>query len=363
MKILKLLQDAGHQAYLVGGCVRDLLLGLHPKDFDISTSATLEQVRRIVPGSTIIGRRFPLVLVRRRDRQFEIASFESVSLDAVRRDFTVNGIFYDPIEHDILDQVGGMNDIKAKVIRMIGDPHERLLEDPLRSLRALRFRNKLGFAIEEKLREEIFCCSQSLSETPLPRKREDYLKALKLKNSLAFLLEMWDLGLIHNCFPSLVPILEAPDGLEEFITHYLFYQDFVWNEWNEVSRESWHYFFPLVATYWDGLGAKNVIDLKATDSEGSESDDVEEEETDEVADDFVRKELGIFRAEHAMILGLYRLSHTLPSSRVFAKRGQRRKEALLRQPFFKQAVRLAHQDQRLDWSEWRYWLSVFRGES
>ena len=174
--IVDRLQRAGHPTYLVGGCVRDLLAGIHPKDFDIATSAHPEQVRKLIRGSYIIGRRFQLVLVKRGDTQFEVATFRRMALpeeinpnetsysdnffgtpqeDAQRRDFTINGLFYDPIKDELIDYVGGIKDIELGLIRMIGDPDIRLKEDPIRILRAIRLSHKLRFSIEQKLRESI----------------------------------------------------------------------------------------------------------------------------------------------------------------------------------------------------------------
>ncbi|MEY4617528.1 MAG: poly(A) polymerase, partial [Pseudomonadota bacterium] len=202
------LQKAGFQTYLVGGCVRDLLAGIHPKDYDIATSAHPEQVRKIIRGSYIIGKRFQLVLVKRGIHQFEVATFRRNALpeeieasersfadnffgtpqeDAQRRDFTINGLFYDPIRDELIDYVGGRQDIESGLIRMIGDPDYRLKEDPIRILRAIRLSHKLRFSIEETLRSAIEKNSQELVRSILPRKREEYFKLLRLSDpSLVF---------------------------------------------------------------------------------------------------------------------------------------------------------------------------------
>ncbi|MGZ3743745.1 MAG: poly(A) polymerase, partial [Pseudobdellovibrionaceae bacterium] len=147
--IVRILQDEGFETYLVGGCVRDLLAGIHPKDFDIATNAHPNQVRRKIPQAYVIGKRFRLVLVRRGDQQFEVATFRraisaeeledseaeiigdnyfgSCEEDAKRRDFTVNALFYDPIQQKILDYCEGLKDVENRTLRMIGDSVVRFI--------------------------------------------------------------------------------------------------------------------------------------------------------------------------------------------------------------------------------------------
>jgi len=170
--ILTSLTKAGYEAYLVGGGVRDLLLGHHPKDFDIATSATPEQVKEVLPSTRIIGRRFRLAHVHFGREYFEVATFRAphddsdkgkvgdhgriindnvygtVIEDAYRRDFSVNALFYDLETGDVLDFVGGMDDLKKLQLRMIGDPVVRYREDPVRMIRAIRFAAKLNLTIE-----------------------------------------------------------------------------------------------------------------------------------------------------------------------------------------------------------------------
>lgn len=177
LEIVRRLQGRGHTAFLVGGCIRDLLCGVVPKDYDIGTTAEPNQVRRIVPGSYVIGRRFRLVLVKRGDHQFEVATFRRESApedtaegeeapvgdnlfgtpeeDARRRDFTANSLFYDPIKAELIDFCGGKQDIDQRILKMIGDPKVRITEDPIRTLRALRFAHKLHFRLDSDLRAAI----------------------------------------------------------------------------------------------------------------------------------------------------------------------------------------------------------------
>ncbi len=162
---LSRLRDAGHQALFAGGCVRDMLRGFEPKDYDIATDATPEEVLKIFPQGNTVGAHFGVVLVKQDEFSFEIATFraegeyrdgrrpESVTFttpeeDAKRRDFTINGMFYDPAEDRVVDHVGGQADLEAGIIRAIGDPVERFREDYLRMLRAVRFATVLDFEIE-----------------------------------------------------------------------------------------------------------------------------------------------------------------------------------------------------------------------
>ena len=238
VKLVKKLQSHNHIAYLVGGCVRDLLLDLIPKDFDIATEARPRQINRIIHPSYIIGRRFKLVLVKRFGRQYEISTFRTQSPrdeekegpitndntfgtaqeDAQRRDFTINGLFYDPIQWELIDYCHGLKDIKDRVIRMIGDPMIRIQEDPLRMLRALRFAHKTNFVVEESLRQAICQSAQQLELSALPRKREELLKFLRLKTAPHLLWECHDLNLLKYLIPSLDEIL-SKDEAELFMTN------------------------------------------------------------------------------------------------------------------------------------------------
>src|SRR5215471_8828220 len=164
--IVTRLQKKGYQAFWVGGCVRDFLLGREPGDYDVATSALPEQVRKVFKRSVAVGEKFGIIVVIEGGHQFQVATFraeadyrdgrhpEQVSFgdaiaDARRRDFTINGLFYDPVEDKVYDWVGGEKDLRAKIIRTIGSPEERFGEDHLRMLRAVRLAAQLGFEIEK----------------------------------------------------------------------------------------------------------------------------------------------------------------------------------------------------------------------
>ncbi|MCC6285813.1 MAG: CCA tRNA nucleotidyltransferase [Phycisphaerales bacterium] len=182
--VVRALRAAGHQAFFAGGCVRDELLGLHPKDFDVATSATPDRVRALFPGVQEVGAAFGVMIVRAQSVSIEVATFRADGVysdrrrpdevqfadsraDASRRDFTINALFLDPLEPDparrIVDHVGGLTDLRAGVVRAVGDPEARLAEDHLRALRAVRFSARLGFTIEESTSDAIRAHARDLA--------------------------------------------------------------------------------------------------------------------------------------------------------------------------------------------------------
>jgi len=220
LKILKKLNTSGHETYLVGGCIRDILLGHKPKDFDIATSATPEQIHKLFKRSRIIGRRFKLVHIMFSARKFiEVATFRAGKVqtsndglvlrdnyygtledDVFRRDFTINGLYYDIKKSEVIDYVGGLDDLKALNIKMIGDPSERFEEDPVRMIRAVRFRGKLNASIESQLIEAIQKNSQLLSKIPPARLYEEVIKLFHNENAIEIFHELDRLGLLRYLF-------------------------------------------------------------------------------------------------------------------------------------------------------------------
>ena len=200
LKVLYRLSKSGFQACLVGGGVRDLLLGLQPKDFDVATNATPEQVRELFKNSRIIGRRFRLVHIRFGREIIEVATFRSqdsdssktelndegrilrdntfgdIEDDAIRRDFTANALYYDISDYALLDYVGGMRDIEKRQLKLIGEAHTRYQEDPVRMLRAVRFAAKLDFSIESEAAEAIFENAHLLAVIPPARMFDETIK-------------------------------------------------------------------------------------------------------------------------------------------------------------------------------------------
>ena len=201
LSIITRLKNNGFSAYLVGGCIRDLIKGLLPKDFDIVTNCQPEQIRKIFKNSRIIGRRFKLVHITFPDEVIETTTFRSGSdssddalkidddgrilrdnnwgtqeEDAFRRDFTVNAIYYDPFNKEVIDYTSGIKDLKNKSIKFIGVPETRVQEDPVRILRAIRFAAKLNFSIEEGALRAIEKHKTKLSEMPPARIYEEIIK-------------------------------------------------------------------------------------------------------------------------------------------------------------------------------------------
>ncbi len=260
LNVVRTLQDRGYEAYIVGGAVRDLLVGLKPKDFDVATDATPEEVKACFRRAFIIGRRFRIVHVvhgRGRDHEvIEVSTFrahldsqdaEQVSgnertskkalsnmthavdasgrvlrdnvwgpqdEDAARRDFTVNAMYYDPHNGDVIDYHHGYEDAKKRVIRMIGDPAARYREDPVRIIRAVRFAaklNKLGFTLEPRTAKPLKAMLKLLADVPQSRLFDEMLKLLQTGHSLASIQQLKVLGLAKGIYPLLDVVVERAD--------------------------------------------------------------------------------------------------------------------------------------------------------
>jgi len=223
--ILNSLTDAGYEAYLVGGAVRDLLLGIIPKDFDIATNATPEQIKEVLPSTRIIGRRFRLAHVHFGREYFEVATFRAphnnsekglvgqhgriihdnvfgtLEEDAYRRDFTVNALFYDLKKAEVVDFVGGVSDLKKLQLRMIGDPDIRYHEDPVRMLRAVRFATKLGLTIETETEAPIRELSNLLGNIAPARLFDEALKLFHSGQAVKILEALREYQLFQYLFP------------------------------------------------------------------------------------------------------------------------------------------------------------------
>jgi len=239
LKTTEGLQKAGFDAFIVGGAVRDLLLKKRPKDFDVATNATPEQVNRIFRRSRIIGRRFRLVHVMFGDETVEVSTFrgnhaneenESQSKiadsgrilrdnvfgnqqeDALRRDFTANALYYDPSNEEILDFHHGVADIQAGVLRMIGDPVTRYREDPVRMLRAIRLSAKLGLAIDQSTEAPIPKLAELLNDVPPSRLFDEMLKLFLSGHAIESAVALRKHGLHHGLLPLLDVVLEQPIG-------------------------------------------------------------------------------------------------------------------------------------------------------
>ena len=238
-KVCTVLQEQGHKAYVVGGAVRDLLAGQTPKDFDVATSATPEQVKAAFRRSRIIGRRFRIVHVMSGPETIEVSTFRasqdaesaetdahgrilrdnvfgSMAEDATRRDFTVNALYYDPGCETIVDYHHGVADLRQKTLRMIGDVRTRYREDPVRMLRAVRLAAKLGLSIDPAARGPIREMASLLENVPPARLFDEMLKLLFSVHAVKCLKQLREEGLHHGLLPMLDVILEQPLG-ERFV--------------------------------------------------------------------------------------------------------------------------------------------------
>jgi poly(A) polymerase len=237
-RVCETLQENGHHAFVVGGAVRDLLIGAEPKDFDVATDATPEEIRRAFRRSRIIGRRFQIVHVMMGAETLEVTTFRgmldantkkdehgrvlhdnvfgSQAEDAARRDFTANALYYDPTTEAVIDYHHGVADLKQKTLRMIGEPRARYREDPVRLLRAVRLAAKLGLIIDPEARKPIREMAGLLENVPAARLFDEMLKLLTSGHSVKCLTQLRDEGLHHGLLPLLDVILEQPMG-EKFV--------------------------------------------------------------------------------------------------------------------------------------------------
>ena len=239
LKVCDVLRGAGYSAYVVGGAVRDLLLGIEPKDFDIATDARPEQVKPLFRRAIIIGRRFRLVHVIIGHETVEVSTFRaadgettqkdehgrvlrdnvfgSQEEDALRRDFSINALYYDPATEEVVDYHGGLADLRKRTMRVIGDPEVRFREDPVRMLRAVRLGAKLGLTLDPGTRAPIRRLASLLELVPPARLFDEMLKLLLSGHASACLRQLREEGLHLGVLPLLDVILEQPLG-ERFVT-------------------------------------------------------------------------------------------------------------------------------------------------
>ena len=218
--IVRRLRDAGFEAFWVGGCVRDFLLGREPGDYDIATSALPDQIEKVFRRTIPVGRKFGVLVVVEGEHQFQVASFraeadyrdgrhpETVSFgdaaaDARRRDFTINGLFYDPIRQQLHDWVGGEQDLQAKLVRTIGSPSERFNEDHLRLLRAVRFAAQLGFEIESETLRSVQGLAPKIRDNSAERIRDELIKLFQPPHASRGLALLQESGLLEQVLPEI----------------------------------------------------------------------------------------------------------------------------------------------------------------
>ena len=225
-RIVERLRGEGHIAYFAGGCVRDIVRRVTPKDYDVATSATPETVQKIFPRTHAVGAHFGVIIVLENGFQFEVATFRSDDAyidgrhptavhfsspeeDARRRDFTINGMFYDPVAEEVIDLVGGRADIAAKLVRAIGDPAQRFAEDRLRMLRAVRFATVLDYEIDKQTWDALVANASSINQISAERIRDELMRIFLSPNRV----RGWDL-LDSSCLMgAILPELEAMKGV------------------------------------------------------------------------------------------------------------------------------------------------------
>lgn len=362
VQILRRLKEAGYQAYLVGGGVRDLLVDLQPKDFDIATNALPNEVKKKVPYSFIIGRRFKLVHARRGDQIFEIATFRraatteeletadederhltqenffgNIEEDSFRRDFTVNSLFYDPIDHSIVDHCRGLQDIHLKTLRMIGDPKERLLEDPIRILRAIRLSQKLNFSIETVLRHEILNLTEELKRSVLPRRREEWLKFFRLPQPDLALIELFDLKVFETIIPHFHSLFSDDKHRSDFLSFLARFR-FVGIDTSNPTE----LFSAVLISY-----------LKTIYPDSYNLNDLSENEEFLL---FCRDELGVFKAEVAVFFQAVQFINSLKKIEAYSKKGDRRKRSMVFHSTFDLSLKLGFLSYQLSPSQYLFWL-------
>ncbi|MEK6554654.1 MAG: CCA tRNA nucleotidyltransferase [Bdellovibrionota bacterium] len=401
VEIVRLLQNKGFTAYLVGGCVRDLLLHHNPKDYDIVTNARPQEIRRIIPFCFIIGKRFRLVLAKRGDRQYEISTFRQDAAppeppsentveggttegytesdseggssggaetsepapnpsapaaemitsdnifgtpeeDAFRRDFTINAMFYDPISKKLIDYANAKKDLHDGLVRMIGDPNIRLIEDPIRILRAIRLSQMIRFTLETELRRAMKAHASYLAKTALPRRREEFLKFLRLKDPAEPFVLAHDLDVLKFVSPSLDRILSDHDKAEVFLKHL--------HDMKLKDKAS-----PL-----ELFGAIAHAFLRTE----IQPDPHVEMRTHDLLDNkkfvsWMRDEMGIFKSEQAMIARAMNLSSLLRRRKEFERRGDSRKRAVINNAAFDIALQMAKSDLTLSPSDLQFWHETY----
>ena len=224
--VIQKLRQAGYKAYLVGGGVRDLLLSQKPKDFDISTSAKPEEIRSVFRNAILIGRRFRLAHVRFGKKVIEVSTFRAGETgvaelivrdnewgteeeDVLRRDFTINGLFYDPETQEVIDYVGGYPDLEKRVLRTIGQPEVRFSQDPVRMIRLLKFCARFNFEIEKPTFEALLNCKREIIKSSSARIFEELLRMLESGASKSFFHLLNQSGLLQPLLPELAHYLET----------------------------------------------------------------------------------------------------------------------------------------------------------
>ena len=312
-------------------------MGLSPKDYDISTTARPRQIKKVIKNTFLIGRRFRLALVRRGEEQYEVSTFRrgllpgedaetlpdgdnifgSPKQDAGRRDYTCNALFYDPIEKVIIDHTGGLQDLRDGWIKLIGEPEERLPEDPIRILRAIRFAAKLSLQIDPKLRKGLVDYADELKFSPIPRRREEFLKILRLKSPGTTFLELHDLKIMNKILPEMSEVIDTNEKLSHLCKNL--------ERLDQEHRRS--------------LDPAQLFGLLIWSIALASSEDIDFERMikwikSEKIQNFCKHELGVFNAELIHIEQAFRVLPKLTDFEEFSRKGERKRAGLLNQKAF-----------------------------
>jgi len=224
VKVVRRLQRHGFDAYVVGGAVRDLLLGKHPKDFDVSTDATPNQIRRLFRNSRVIGKRFRLVHILFRDKVIEVSTFRSeesegfknlfgsIDEDVRRRDFTANALYLDPVENTVVDYVGGVRDVRKRRLREVIPVSRIFVEDPVRMIRAFKYANTAGLAPSRRIRRRIKKDAPRLTNTPPSRLTEEIFKILNSGHARGIVSDLIEFGLFGAILPGAAELANRRNG-------------------------------------------------------------------------------------------------------------------------------------------------------
>ncbi len=236
-ELVEKLAKAGYEAVFAGGCVRDMLMGVEPKDYDVATNATPQAVQALFPKTYAVGAQFGVVVVMHRRRQFEVATFRvdstysdgrhpdavtfgDAQADVMRRDFTINGMLLDPTKRKkIIDYVGGQKDLKDRIVRCIGVPFERFSEDKLRMLRAVRFSSRLGFEIEPATRAAIEELAPQIVAVSQERIKAEIEQILTCQAGAMAVMELRDLGLLNHVLPGAGSMAQVRLATESLLEH------------------------------------------------------------------------------------------------------------------------------------------------
>ena len=358
--IVKALQQNGHETYLVGGCVRDLLVGITPKDFDIATEAKPKQVKKLIYNAYVIGKRFRLVLVKRNNLQLEIATFRrdmrddenkedipmgdnifgSPQEDANRRDFTINGLFYDPVHDKLIDYCNGLQDLETQTVRMIGDPDARLVEDSIRILRGIRLAHKLNFSIDPTLRYHLKKHAPSLQKSALPRRREEFLKFLKLKDPSRAFIEAYDLGVLKAIAPKIHEAMSNENFVDELRHFHIRYID---------KNSPVVLFSQLIHAYYRCF-------MQVPDDYIAHAHELLENEK---LLTLMRDELGMFKYEQFLMAKSIQMQTVLAHKEALEKKGQQRRLTVIQNESYPLAINFAKISLNISSTNLLFWESLY----